>query len=183
MKKVSIYTKRGDNGNTSLLGGRRVSKSAGIPSTIGEVDELSSRIGMLYAMANQGGHNFLLSLPHLRSIQSRLQDINTMLASPENKREKVIQNLPSFTQELEAQIDHWEEKLPKLTKFILPGVTTLDAQAQLCRTQTRKVERELVKIWELPEALLPYINRLSDYFFVLARLVCHLQQHEDAFYT
>jgi len=134
---------------------------------LGENDELSSRIGLLYAMVTpiQDIEGFNIK-EVLRSIQSLLQDINSNVA----KAECTIPE--SSISDLEGYIDIMAANLPPLTKFILPGFHTLDAHAHLCRTQVRKVERNL---WIMnasvgvDSVICKYMNRLSDFFFMLAR--------------
>ena len=135
----------------------------------------------------------------LRTIQVNLQDLNTILAASGTSKK-----LPSFTnekvQELESIIDALDSQNPRLTKFILPGVAISDSQAHSCRTQVRKVERYLYRlhnstsiietsegekidltVFQIDDIIRKYINRLSDFFFVLARWICYsIEEKEDA---
>jgi len=153
-----VYTKTGDKGTTSLYDGSRVEKTAKFFVVLGEIDELSSRIGMLCAqipdrLSGQGcvnkicfnfpplqGFNNEQNNPAniLRIIQATLQDLNSIIATVNKENRKIPTIEEKCVQELETYIDHMEEFTPKLTKFILPGVTLADAQSHLCRTQTRK---------------------------------------------
>lgn len=193
---MKVYTKTGDKGETSLYDGNRASKHAINFEVIGEIDELSSRIGMLcvYCPENK----------ILRKIQRTLQDFNSHIATIEKKGKKLPELSPQLLTELETAIDTMENENTKLNKFILPGVTIADAQAHLCRTQTRKAERalnainstsevlvvtknglrnniELKKEFTIPIIMLQYINRLSDFFFVLARWICKKEKKQDFF--
>lgn len=199
---MKIYTKTGDKGTTSLYDGSRRPKSDTHFEVLGSMDELSSRIGILVALTNQ-------EIPLLRKIQRTLQDFNSHIATIK----KVGKRLPMFelniVTELEEAIDEMEKLNSKLTKFIIPGVNQDDAQAHMCRTQARTVERSLIRLLEnykdqekrilqinqnqldttlieittftIPEVILVYINRLSDYFFVLARWLCTIKGVEDCF--
>lgn len=181
---MKIYTKTGDKGKTSLYDGSRVSKTHQILQTVGEIDELTSRIGFMISLDENDVH-----ISELRDIQRNLQDINSHIATVEKKNRKLpnLGKLLDNTASLETRIDCMERHLPKLTKFILPGVTPMDAQSHLCRTQTRKVERFLNEeeimtiLGENSQLVLSYINRLSDFFFVLARFTCYNQNKNDYF--
>jgi cob(I)alamin adenosyltransferase len=191
---MKIYTKTGDKGFTSLYDGSRTKKNEIFFEVLGELDELTSRIGMICALMKEKSPTRDKIYNFLRKIQGKIQDINTIIATIKNKK-----NMPNITEEdvieIESFIDELDNNLPKLTKFILPGVVELDAQCHLCRTQTRKVERFL---WKLETSMneitikragvqqildlstisisnsnIPeYINRLSDFFFTLARWFC-----------
>lgn len=190
---MKIYTRTGDSGTSSLNDGYRTNKESVLFSLLGELDELSSRIGMLCAVPCDAGVS-----PFLRDIQRKIHTFNAHLASPTKTEGKYIPTInPDIVTELEKEIDRMDTVLPKLTNFILPGCYQLDSQAHLCRTQTRKVERKLWKVlnYDIPieltkgsetiafilnerikvNPLIPqYINRLSDYFFVLARWFSYL---------
>ncbi len=162
-----VYTKTGDKGTTSLYNGTRMGKDAVFFNVLGENDELSSRIGMLYSIVtpNQDIDGFNIK-EVLRSIQSLLQDINSNIA-------KAVCTIPeSSISDLEGYIDIMAARMPPLTKFILPGHYMCDSQAHLCRTQVRKAERYL---WTMnvsvgvDSVICRYMNRLSDFFFMLAR--------------
>lgn len=164
-----IYTKTGDGGITSLYDGTRMGKDAVFFDILGSNDELTSRIGMVYAILSDqtpNNNNYNDILPILRNIQQTLQDINSNIARAKVNIDDQIVEI------LEGHIDTMTAKLPPLTKFILPGERILDAHIHLCRTQTRKVERD---IWtmnrsnEVDPVICRYINRLSDFFFTLAR--------------
>ena len=155
---------------------------------LGENDELSSRIGMLYSLMIIPDDILLLlekQKKFLKKTQQTLQDINSILATEnEKKREKLRKISIEDVKEIEDNIDEIDKELACLTKFILPGETQIDSQAHLCRTQTRRVERMLWKYYnmvvyskeesnykEMYLYINKYTNRLSDYFFTLARYV------------
>lgn len=184
---MKIYTKTGDKGKTSLYDGSRVYKNELIFDVLGEIDELSSRIGMLCSICNE---KYIL----LRQIQSILQDVNSIIATIDKLGKRIPEFSNKYTIQLENEIDEMERENSKLTKFILPGVTQTDAQAQLCRTQTRKVERFLWKLHNstmeldtttvtIDEDIMKYMNRLSDFFFVFGRWICYIHNMEDVYYT
>ena len=194
---MKIYTKTGDKGTTSLYDGSIVVKHNIIFETIGEFDELSCRIGMLCSMTNN-------KQIILRKIQRTLQNINSHIATIDEKKKKKLPHIDEeLIEELEKEIDLLEENTPRLTKFILPGVNNDDSQAHLCRVQTRKVERYFNKLLSMnsievekkdnkqeksidtyiipSEVIKRYINRLSDFFFVFSRWLCYEKGNEDCF--
>lgn len=212
---MKIYTKTGDAGTSSLYDGGRVMKNCIFFNVLGELDELSSRIGMLCALIpdtkeyylhlDEQMRLFFREQKFMRKIQSNIQDINTIIATVDPVKSALYQITSEDVKDLERWIDHMETFNTKLTQFVLPGSTMVDAQAQLCRTQTRKVERYL---WELHNStevlqkgvkqpvsetidlskirldnmLFAYINRLSDFFFVMARYLGFVQKAEEHFY-
>jgi cob(I)alamin adenosyltransferase len=191
---MKIYTKGGDAGTTSLYDGGRALKSIPNFQVIGEMDELSARIGMLCASTPSIAKKNILGRhlsDILREIQRVLQDLNSYVAVTKSTKKRLPSVSEATVSILEEVIDAMEEELPKLTKFILPGVTIADSHAHLCRTQTRKVERQLVELinkedsgWECEysDMMGSYLNRLSDFFFVLARWICYEEGEDDCFY-
>lgn len=196
---MKVYTKTGDSGETSLYDGSRAPKYAINFVVLGEMDELSSRIGMLCAILGKDS----VFYPQLRNIQVIIQDFNSHIATLDSEGRKLPELPNDIISELEERIDKMEESNTKLTKFILPGVTQADAQAHLCRTQTRKAERALIELhnsrdiltvtkdgershveleeFMIPQIILKYMNRLSDFFFVLARNICVIEGVSDCF--
>jgi cob(I)alamin adenosyltransferase len=172
---VTIYTKTGDSGETSLFGGGRVSKDAIRVAAYGDVDELNAAIGMTLAVDPL---NFEREL--LQSIQRDLFAIGGRLASPNPERvaaslEKAL--LPeNRIAELEAVIDRCDGEMPELTSFVLPGGSAKAAHLHQARTVARRAERSVVTLHRTAEVspeILVYLNRLSDLLFVLARLANH----------
>lgn len=196
---MKVYTKTGDSGETSLYDGSRAPKYAINFVVLGEMDELSSRIGMLCAILGKDS----VFYPQLRIIQVIIQDFNSHIATLDSEGRKLPELPNDIISKLEERIDKMEESNTKLTKFILPGVTQADAQAHLCRTQTRKAERALIELhnsrdiltvtkdgershveleeFMIPQIILKYMNRLSDFFFVLARNICVIEGVSDCF--
>lgn len=177
----TIYTKTGDKGTTALLDGSRVCKTSIFAETLGSTDELTTRIGLLCASLKEDNWEEVI---FLRQIQANIQIINSYIAC-NSKSELNLPEIGDIDKELEVEIDRLETILPKLTKFILPGVTIPDAYAHSCRTQARCSEREVrgyqIEIGGLPDVVFRYLNRLSDYFFVLARWLCYQAGETDAF--
>ena len=177
MKKSKIYTKTGDNGQTGLVSGNRVSKGDHRIHIYGEVDELNSCIGLVLAQLKKEN---LLSEEYdfIQDVQSRLFDIGSNLACELEFRKKyqLPQILLGNIEDVEEVIDRLDSELPVLKNFILPGGSTIAAQLHIARTVCRRIERNLVSFSshtpeEIPTNSLEYINRLSDYLFVMARYV------------
>ena len=172
MGKGRIYTKSGDGGATSLVGGKRVPKTHPRIEAYGTVDELNSFIGLLREELdsdhNQQDRQILLH------IQNDLFSVGCSLAT-EGSPSLVCVISECRINELEKEIDRLDEQLPPLRSFILPGGCKTAAMAHVCRTICRRAERiicQLKKTEMIDSLLLNYVNRLSDYFFVLARKEC-----------
>ena len=161
---MKIYTKTGDAGETSLYGGSRVPKSHLRIEAIGAVDELNAYLGVL-------------DMGELTRIQNELFTLGADLATPAdtNSKLKILRIDAACVALLEKEIDAWTEKLPQLTNFILPGGSKVAAQLHLARAICRRAERSVVRLAEIDAKLnkniLKYLNRLSDWLFVLARKV------------
>jgi cob(I)alamin adenosyltransferase len=170
-----IYTKKGDRGHTSLIGGTKVSKSHFRIESYGTVDELNSFIGLLIDYLTEESSN-----KYLREIQDRLFTIGSALAvDPEKEPKLKIPDLnPEDVKGLEDQMDQMNLKLPALTSFVLPGGHSSVSMAHVCRCICRRAERACVRLQEAEGTVEPliiqYLNRLSDYFFILARHNAHL---------
>ena len=166
---MKIYTKTGDTGKTSLLGGSRVSKSDLQIEAYGTVDELNSNIGLLRDLVTNEEVKSLLI-----NIQNKLFTIGAYLA---NDQKKTTIKLPALNvgiiEVLEQSIDKMEEELAPLTKFILPGGHPTVSQTHICRSVCRRSERSVIRFNDSSENVNPiviqYLNRLSDYLFVLGR--------------
>ena len=164
---MKIYTKKGDGGTTTLFGGQKVDKSSIRVETYGKADELNSQIGVIIA---EGVTKSMLG--KLSRIQDELFVLGCDLATPLDVKLKVPRIRSVFTRKLELEIDKWEKDLPKLKNFIVPGGGTTGAKLHLARSTSRCLERMVVALdrqSKLNPAILPYVNRLSDWFFVLAR--------------
>ncbi len=176
---MKIYTKTGDNGTTSLVGGTRISKAEIKIETYGTVDELNSWIGLIAEQSINQNRKHIL-----KEIQDRLFTIGSDLASEPEIVEK--RQIPDLLEEdivfLEQQIDEMDSDLPPLRAFILPGGNQAVAFTHVGRTVCRRAERLCIRLNER-EAVNPliirYLNRLSDYLFVLSRKMCHESGAEE----
>jgi cob(I)alamin adenosyltransferase len=164
---MKIYTKTGDKGETSLFGGKRVSKSDLKIDTYGTVDELNSHVGLVKDVC-KNEQNEVLAL-----VQEQLFTIGAILATPEGKVNTFFKQIEAKDIEyLEKQIDLMNEDLEELDAFIMPGGHVNVSFCHIARTVCRRSERlcvALAKIELVNELIIKYLNRLSDYLFVLAR--------------
>lgn len=171
---IKIYTKTGDAGTTSLLGGTKVPKSHLRIESYGTVDELNSFIGWAN---DQVVDPFVQTM--LREIQDRLFTIGSSLAcDPDREPKMKIPDLrDSDVQLLESEIDRMNETLPEMKSFILPGGHPAVSTLHVCRCVCRRAERICVFLLEqkmfVDPLVIQYLNRLSDYLFVLARYIGH----------
>ena len=168
--KFKIYTKTGDDGTSGLIGGTRVEKFDQRLEAYGTVDELNSWIGLILSGEPEDQIQAVLKL-----VQNKLFDIGSHLATDFKKTNS---NLPACTEEdirtLEEEIDRMQSELPDLKNFILPGGSALSSYAHLARTVCRRSERRINQIntnENVQKNVLVFINRLSDYLFVLARYI------------
>jgi len=168
---MRIYTKTGDKGETSLLGGVRVSKHSLAVVAIGEVDELNASIGVVISqLENQA----FLAKQYLIDIQHHLFVIGAILASCDTDAISVPQLSETDILKLETWIDAMDGSLPQLTQFILPGGKLSASHVFLARTICRRAERSVVALsseYVVPREVLQYLNRLSDALFVCGRWV------------
>lgn len=174
---MKIYTKTGDSGQTSLFGGTRVSKSDIRINAYGTVDELNSYIGLLRDLKINPQHQeFLIN------VQNKLFVIGAFLATPPEKRIKkngedrlkIGEINAEDIQVLEKEIDRLDAQLAPMTHFILPGGHVIVSHCHIARTICRRAERICVELQNVESAYIDtisYINRLSDYLFVLARML------------
>jgi cob(I)alamin adenosyltransferase len=170
---MKIYTKTGDTGMTGLLGSGRVSKDDARIDSYGTVDELNAVLGL----ARAAGLPPVLD-GWLSAVQDDLFAVGSALADPNPDGRFFGAITEAHALRLEGQIDEMEAGLPPLTQFILPGGTAAAAQVHLARTVCRRAERRVVALRNMPagqvcEDVLVYLNRLSDYLFVLARAINH----------
>ncbi len=176
---MKIYTKTGDKGTTALFGGRRVSKTDAHVEAYGTIDELSAHLAVLRCNPISENHK-----KELEKIQNTLFVVGSILADGEKERSAYI---PSFDAEnitdLENVIDALEKDLQPLKNFILAGSDISNAQCHVCRTVCRRAERHIVFLMDnklmTDESVLKYINRLSDYLFVLARHITFQKAGEE----
>lgn len=168
-----IYTKTGDEGMTSLVGGERVSKCSPRLESYGTVDELNSHIGML--MACMTGEKVDADRSFLCNVQRALFTVGGYLATDTTKREttKGTTVTQEMVDEVEKEIDRLTALLKPQRAFILPGGCLAAACAHVCRTVCRRAERDVLRLQEsgadVDANVKKYLNRLSDYFFVLSR--------------
>ncbi len=164
---MKIYTKTGDTGKTSLLSGERVEKFDIRINAYGTVDELNSFTGLLIALDLKKEDKAFLAV-----IQNKLFNLGSVLAV----RNDVSFNIPEITEEdillIEKEIDKMNKDIPPLKEFILPGGDIVSAQCHVCRSVCRRAERLVVELSEKETVdilSIKFLNRLSDYFFVLSR--------------
>lgn len=166
---MKIYTKTGDKGETSLFNGERRSKDDIRIEAYGSVDELNAFLGLLCSKLNDSD---LIEV--LISIQKNLFELGSMLANPTNTSKAVIRE--ENIEALESAIDNMNEYLPELKTFVLPGGNEQAGLAHVCRTVCRRAERRTITLTNEADILpitVKYLNRLSDYFFVLSRKLIH----------
>ncbi len=176
---MKIYTKTGDGGDTALFGGQRLPKDALRIEAYGTVDELNAHLGLIVRYCDS---------PDLKSrllrVQGELFQVGADLATPLDAKTSYITRLAAEPiARLEAEIDEWDELLPPLTSFILPGGSQPGAELHIARTICRRAERRAVSLAraeDVNENVIIYLNRLSDWLFVLARLVNHRQNAPEA---
>ena len=175
-----VYTRTGDAGQTSLVSGTRVDKDDVRVEAYGTVDELNSNLGVLL-------HSTKLDNPEViaivRKAQNKLFNIGGYLAN--DKADKLYGVSQEDVAELERMMDQMNETIPPAQGFVLPGGTRLSAQADRCRTITRRAERRVVtlaKVAPIDPLVLEYLNRLSDFFFVFARFNNIQNQVEEIYW-
>ena len=175
VKLNKIYTKTGDDGTTGLVGGARVAKNDPRMAAIGDVDELNSVLGVAICQLDDAK-----LLKSLQVIQNDLFDLGADLATPADEgddfapSEMVLRITPSQVERLESEIDAVNDGLDPLTSFILPGGSNAAAAIHLARATARRAERTAVsaaQVMALNPQALAYLNRLSDYLFVVARML------------
>ncbi len=172
MRKSVIYTGTGDKGTTSLVGGERVSKAHVRIESYGTVDELNSFIGLLItALEDEKDTDFLSFVQH------KLFTIGSYLATDQATTELKVESkvTPGSIERIEREIDRIDNELPRMRAFILPGGCRSAGLAHVCRTVCRRAERQIYRLAEecpIEDPVLIFMNRLSDYLFVLARKEC-----------
>jgi len=167
---MRIYTKGGDAGQTGLFGGARVPKSDTRVSAYGDIDELNAVLGIARTLTPPTEVASILG-----AVQSQLFTLGSELATPEPEKARVAipRTQAAWSLELEKAIDAIDAELPELRSFILPGGTPSASQLHLARTVCRRAERSVVALaqhTDVSAEVLRYLNRLSDYLFMAARL-------------
>ena len=182
---MKVYTKTGDKGTTALFGGTRVPKDHARIESYGTVDELNSHIGLIRDQEMNAHYKEILI-----EIQDRLFTVGAILATPPEKevmkngelRLKNLGIIESDIELLENEIDAMEEALPPMTHFVLPGGHTTVSYCHIARCVCRRAERLAVHLNDMEpteELVIKYLNRLSDYLFVLARKLSHDLQADE----
>ena len=167
---MKIYTKTGDKGQTSLVGGTRISKTELRIEAYGTVDELNSYVGLVRDQAVNNDRKDIL-----KEIQDRLFTIGSILASePEQTKKRIPDLHESDIELLEKEMDRMDESLEPMRFFILPGGHQSVSFGHLARTVCRRAERVVIRLsqeTEVDDLVIRYLNRLSDYLFVLCRMM------------
>lgn len=183
---MKIYTKMGDNGTTGTFKGCRVNKDTLLVEAIGTVDELNSTLGLaLSFVQKKSSHKKIVD--RLYQIQKDLFAVGAVLAGKHTNLEFRTKNLEQKVGDFEKEIDGMCGKLPELHNFVIPGGTSLAATLFLARAICRRTERRVVGLLcrqrrHQPDEnaiILKYLNRLSDYLFVLARYVNYLEREKE----
>jgi len=167
---MKIYTKTGDQGETSLLGGVRVHKDDPRVEAYGTVDELNAALGTARSLSPDAELD-----GHLARVQGELFTLGAELARPSEKggRRSTPEIDSAWAAELEGAIDRWERELPPLSAFVLPGGSRLASALHVARAVGRRAERRVVTLSRVAETdprIVTYLNRLSDFLFVAARI-------------
>lgn len=183
MRKSLVYTKTGDKGTTGLVGGTRVPKTHIRLEAYGTVDELNAHIGLLMSYLTDD-RDYLF----MQKVQDKLFGVGSHLATDQEKIK--LHEVSVITQEdvasIEHEIDAADEILPELHSFVLPGGCRGSAVAHICRTICRRAERRILVLNEqypVSPELLVYVNRLSDYLFVLSRKINFNEGKDEIFWN
>jgi cob(I)alamin adenosyltransferase len=178
---MQLYTKVGDKGMTKLVNGNSVSKDSDRVWAYGTIDELNTYIGLSVTRLGNQESEIKKELIHL---QHCLFDLGTDLANPDLSQENMRFNSTNLSW-IEKLIDKYQDEPPAIKRFILPGGSEQSALFQICRTTTRRAERQIVRLnWsaKLPADLLKFVNRLSDYFYAIARVINYRLHKSEVFY-
>lgn len=182
--KSKVYTLTGDKGTTSLVGGQRVDKDNMRVEAYGTVDELNSHIGVLASLLHGSGDEATTGL--IFKIQNRLFNLGAYLATETSDETSPVYGLnDDDVLAIEARIDEMDASLPPMKSFILPGGCHEAAQCDVCRTVARRAERRVITLAR-NAAVNPlakrYLNRLSDYFFILSRFLNKENHFDEIFW-
>jgi cob(I)alamin adenosyltransferase len=168
-----VYTRRGDTGLTSLVGGQRVPKDHARIECYGTVDELNAFVGLALESVHEKPELVLLE-PILKRVQHELFNAGSVLATmPADVHPKQARVTHAEVTQLEREIDEMNEELTPLRSFVLPGGSRVNAELHVCRTICRRAERLCAAMEDADHDTLKYLNRLSDAFFVWSRWVSH----------
>jgi ATP:cob(I)alamin adenosyltransferase len=183
MKKSLVYTKTGDKGRTGLIGGTRVLKTDARLEAYGTVDELNAHLGVLITYLTEEG-----DAEFLRVVQDKLFGVGSYLATDQEKTDLHAVSIikPEDVEKIELAIDEADNGLPAINNFVLPGGARASAFCHVCRTVCRRAERRILALTDhltIDQNLLAYINRLSDYLFVLSRRINFLEKKDEIFWN
>lgn len=183
MKKSFIYTRTGDNGTTSLVGGVRVPKTHERLEAYGTVDELNSCLGLLQTYLSDEADKKIIT-----RVQNKLFSVGSYLATDQTQTDLRMESRieEEDIELLESAIDVIDNELPRLTAFIIPGGSRGAAVGHICRTVCRRAERRILALsenCEMDTRVIAFMNRLSDYLFILARKLNHLTGVGDFFWN
>jgi len=178
---MTIYTKKGDKGRTSLGSGVRVWKDSRRVDAYGTIDELNALLGVIesdLSLITKKYSKYLREI--VITIQNDLFCVGSYLSNPANS--DLVSHLAKNTTEFESQIDEMTAKLPELENFILPGGSSVGANLQLARAVSRRAERKLVTLIKREKVnsnVVQYINRLSDLFFTMSRFANYKENKKE----
>ena len=185
MKKSIIYTRTGDDGTTSLVGGVRVPKTHMRLEAYGTVDELNAQIGCLISLMEDGTDKSLLQF-----VQHKLFALGSYLATDISQTKQCAGSdiTDEHVKRLEQAIDELDATLPPLRAFVLPGGAFAASVCHVCRTVCRRAERRILVLesaeekCEISKNMKQFVNRLSDYLFILSRKLNQLTQHDEIYF-
>jgi len=191
-KRIKVYTKTGDGGETYLFNAKRGSKTLDYFDALGDVDELNAQLGVCNEYIGDSfapPKNCKVMIKQIHTIQRCLFDIGSAIATPKNSSSKKRLKLTKFEEDnvkhLEVWIDDMDQHLPPLKKFILPSGGHSSTSLHLARTKARRAERSVVPIFkrgDVDQVVQQYLNRLSDYLFVCARFIASKEDNEQMTY-
>ena len=180
MARYKVYTKGGDKGRTSLVGGQRIEKASLRLEAYGTTDELNAQLGWLAAqIVGVRPYGFVVRVQH------QLFVIGGYLATPSDAESKPCQVKAEHVEAIEHEIDWMDEELPELSAFVIPGGSAQCAAAHVCRTVCRRAERAVLRLGQqelVDPEVVRYLNRLSDYLFVLSRWLIHQCGGEELYW-
>lgn len=182
MKKSRIYTRTGDQGTTSLAGGTRVPKTHLRLEAYGTIDELNSYLGLLHTYLTEEADR-----QTVWRVQNKLFAVGSYLATDQTRTGLRAESriVDGDIEELEKAIDEADNEIPPLKAFVLPGGTRGAAVCHVCRTVCRRAERRILALageCEIAPEVMAFVNRLSDYLFILARKLNRLANAEEIFW-
>ena len=178
---MKIYTKTGDGGTTSLIGGERVEKCDPRVEAYGTVDELMAFVALMTDTLMEDERTICF-VEHLQRIESQLMTASALFAVGKGGEGKVASLKADASEELEQAIDAMQESLPEITKFTIPGGDVRCSLCHVCRTVCRRAERASIcasQEYDIDPSATIYLNRLSDYFYLLGRTITQMASIEE----